>query len=205
MLVEEGGVRVLTDPGSLTVEMHQDLKNIDIILYTHEHHDHYHLESLKKILTNNPDATVLCNPSVGALLEAEGITHTVISDGDSDESRGLLIEGHGTVHAVVHSSMPPMGNTGYRIASRLWYPGDAFGNPHGAVEILALPVAGPWMKLSEAVDYALEIKPSICFPVHDGILNPAVAAGVTLTLPKKILESSGVQYAGLTPGIAATF
>ena len=200
MLIEEGGVRVLTDPGTFTVDTHQELKNIDIILYTHEHYDHYHLDSLKTILRNNPDAAILCNPSVGALLDAEHIAHNVVGDGERSSTRDILIEGHGTAHAVVHASLPPMMNTGYRIATRLWYPGDAFGDPHGDVEILALPVAGPWMKLSDAIDYAVELKPQRCFPVHDGILNPAAAAGLSAKLPKMILEPLGVHYEALETG-----
>ena len=50
-----------TDPGSYTVEAHLKLINIDYILFTHEHQDHYHIESLKVILENNPEAVVYAN------------------------------------------------------------------------------------------------------------------------------------------------
>ena len=47
LLIETKGKRVLTDPGSYTVEAHSKITDIDYLLFTHEHQDHYHLESLK--------------------------------------------------------------------------------------------------------------------------------------------------------------
>ena len=61
LLVETKGKRILTDPGSYTVEAQSRLTNIDYILFTHEHQDHYHLESLRALLANNPQALVYAN------------------------------------------------------------------------------------------------------------------------------------------------
>ena len=48
--------------------------------------------------------------------------------------------------------------TGYMI-NNLCYPGDAFTNPNMPIDILALPVAGPWMRIKDAINYALTLKP----------------------------------------------
>ena len=72
LLVEENGVRILTDPGSYSTQQTQ-VKNIDFVLITHEHEDHLHVDSLKALLENNPQAKIITNKSVGALLEKEGI------------------------------------------------------------------------------------------------------------------------------------
>ena len=95
MLIEEKEVRVLTDPGTYTTAQNE-IKNIDVILITHEHADHLHIESVKKIRENNPRVPV---------------------------------------------------------------------------DVLALPVAGPWCKVKDSIDFALEIYPKVVFPVHDGQLN----------------------------------
>ena len=97
----------------------------------------------------------------------------------------------------MHLSVPQINNTGYLIANKLFYPGDAFTNPNRPIEILALPVAGPWMKLAEAIDYALVLKPKICFPVHDGILKQP---GITNTLPQEILAWQGIKWSVLEIG-----
>ena len=70
LLIEEKGVRILTDPGSYTTA--QDaLKDIDVVLITHEHQDHFHVPSVKKILENNPEVVIITNTSVCNLLAKE--------------------------------------------------------------------------------------------------------------------------------------
>jgi len=190
MLIEQNGIRILTDPGNYSTQQ-SEIKNIDYVLITHEHSDHLHLDSLKVLLKNNPQAKVITNNSVGELLTKENIIFTIVEDGQNFDANGVLIEGFGTDHALMHSSLPPTKNTGYFIANRLFYPGDAFTNPGKQVEILALPVAGPWLKLSVAIDYALELKPKVCFPVHDGILK---SFGSAHSVPPKVLEPKGIKF-----------
>lgn len=189
-LIEEQGLRILTDPGMYSTEQN-DVKDIDVILITHDHNDHLHIDSLKTILKNNLRAKVITNKSVGVLLEKEGITFTIIEDGQNLFEKNILIEGFGEKHAVMYSSITQIQNTGYFIAGKLFYPGDAFTDPKREIEILALPVAGPWMKLSEAIDYALKLKPKFCFPVHEGILK---SPGSTHRIPPQILEPEGIKF-----------
>ncbi len=189
-LVEEGGVRLLTDPGAFSAGAHASLTGIDVILYTHEHADHFHLESLQTLLQGNPGVLVICNPGVSALLTAAGIEHAVVTDGSHDY-HGVAITGVSSEHAEIHSSIPKIQNTGYMIAGRLWYPGDAFHAPATTPEIVALPIAGPWMKLSEAIDYALAVRPKTVFPVHDWILSEA-GQGVHERVAGGILSKNGI-------------
>lgn len=205
LLIETKGKRILTDPGSYTVEAHSKLENIDYILFTHEHADHYHLESLKVLLKKNPSAIVYTNNSVSELLQKEGIEYTMVGHGENillgevggpavpEDSIGLV--GIGEKHAEMHSSIPLSSNIGFFIDGRLWYPGDAFTNPERSVEILALPVSGPWMKISEAIDYALLLKPKVAFPVHDGL-----RFGTAHALPAKILPSAGIEFVVMIEG-----
>jgi hypothetical protein len=58
---------------------------------------------------------------------------------------------------------------------------------------MALPVAGPWMKISEALDYALKLQPTSTFPVHDMILDSALT-GFLPQLVASILEPRGVRF-----------
>lgn len=170
LLIEEGGLRILTDP-SLFSTGQESARNIDIILITHEHSDHFHIESLKTILANNPQAKVVTNHAVGALMGKANLVFELLEHGQSRKDKNVLIEGIGTEHAVIYPTIPNVQNTGYFIGNKMFYPGDAFTNPERPVDILALPVAGPWMKISEAIDYAKAIKPKIWFPVHEAILK----------------------------------
>src|SRR3989344_6002799 len=149
LVISYNGVRIMTDPGAFSTEQTEE-KNIDIILISHEHQDHFHLESLKVVLKNNPKVRVLTNSGVGALLRSAGIVFQVLEHGSSGIFSGVPIEGHGEKHALIYPGWKEVINTGYMIGGQFFYPGDAFYNPQKPVEILALPIAGPWMKIAEA-------------------------------------------------------
>ena len=115
----------------------------------------------------------------------------ILENGDKIQEKGLTIEAFGNEHAPQYPTLPIAHNTGYFIADKLFFPGDAFTIPSKKVEILALPVSGGWMKLSEAIDYAKKINPSICFPVHYGMLKRITS---TNTIPPKILTPLGIKW-----------
>jgi len=195
LLIETKGKRILTDPGNFTIDAQTKLTDIDYILYTHEHPDHFHIESLKVILEKNLNAQIFSNDSVSKLLNEQGITHTLVNNGQDVLLGEVKVAGIGEKHAQMHSSIPRSANIGYMIDERLWYPGDSFTNPMRPVEILALPVSGPWMKLSDAIDCALIIKPKVAFPVHD-----AIRFGSAHTLTGKILAENGIEFVAMVEG-----
>ncbi len=220
LLIEEGGARILLDPGSYS-DGQNDVKNINAILITHEHQDHIDLNSVKAVLKNNPDAKIITNPSVRDILAKEGIESEALRDGQSTEVKGVKIEGKGNEHAVIHSSIPIVRNTGYFVAERFFYPGDALTLPNRPVsklsgtqlkenvrkrpssfslrpvEILAMPASAPWARIGELIDYAIAVKPKVAFPVHDGMLKNPLTFYPYFT---KILESAGIAFKPLELG-----
>ncbi len=201
LVIEVDGVRVLTDPGAFSTAQNE-VKDIDIVLITHEHGDHLHIDSLKTVLKNNPRAKVITNRGVGKLLEKERISYELLEDKQTKTVSGILIEGFGETHATIYRDFGQVQNTGYFIANRFFYPGDAFYNPQKQVEILALPVAGPWMKISEAIDYAKALKPKVCFPVHDGMLK---IFGPFHRVPQALLKDAGIAFEVLNDGDSREF
>ncbi len=200
LLVEEQSLRILIDPGNYSTGQNE-LKNIDVLLITQEHQDHCDIGSIWSVLHNNPSVRVLTNDGTGAVLKKEKIRHDLVRRGESMTVKGVLIEGYGKDHAEIYRTLPKVENTGYLIARRLYHPGDAFHNPGVRVEILALPVAGPWAEVSEAIDYAREVNPKICFPIHDGMLRPD-RTGSAHSLPAKVLEPYGIKFVILDEGKA---
>lgn len=191
LIIEENGKRIMTDPGSWTVEQHQEEKNIDLIIISHEHGDHVHIESLKKIIKNNPNIRVITNNGVGKLLDEVKIKYEIWENKISRDFFGIEIEPHNCKHEEIYKDIFQVENTGFFIGKRLFYPGDSFYNPQKPVEILALPVAGPWANVKDVVNYALEIKPKICFPVHDGMLKQF---GANHKIPPMVLEKAGIAF-----------
>ena len=201
LVIKTAGKVILTDPGTFTTAQ-DTLAGIDIVLITHEHGDHFHIESVKKVLANNPQAVVVTNATVGKLLEAEGIAHEIVSDGMRSDAHGVSLEGVGTDHAIIYDELGKTENTGYMIGGSLWYPGDSFTDPKRAVDILALPVAGPWMKLGEAFDYAIKLRPRISFPVHDAMMK---SPGMMNRMAGMVLEKHGVKFETLDEGESKDF
>ncbi|MDT5194428.1 MAG: hypothetical protein QOH20_1182, partial [Mycobacterium sp.] len=52
------------------------------------------------------------------------------------------------------------------------HPGDALFDPGEPVDVLAMPAAAPWMKISEAVDYLRAVAPARAVPIHQAIIEP---------------------------------
>ena len=189
LLVETDSARILLDPGSYSTAQN-DLKNIDALLITHVHKDHLNLESVKAIVANNPNVKIFSNVQVKEALTNIGIECQLLGDGETTNVNGVSIEGFGTDHIEIHSSLPRDKNTGYLIAERFFHPGDSYTMPTKPVEILAWPVAGPWCKLGESVDYALAIKPKVAIPIHDAMLSDPNAAA---KWPAGMVESEGIS------------
>ncbi|MES2007119.1 MAG: MBL fold metallo-hydrolase [Patescibacteria group bacterium] len=202
LVLEIEGLRIMTDPGMFTAQTHTEEEGIDFVLITHEHGDHLHVESLKEVLEKNPDAHVICNASVAKLLSKEDIESTHISGGESAEVKGVKIEGFGHDHAEIFESFGLVENTGYFVANKFFFPGDAFTNPKRPIDILALPISAPWMKVADAVTYLREIKPRVAFGVHDGMLVPGFR-GFVVALFEKFAPDT--QYVSLADGTSKEF
>lgn len=198
-VLEVNGKRIMTDPSNSDYGGDSvSEKDISLILITHEHSDHLHIDTLKEILKNNPNAKVISNTSVGKLLTEAGIEFTKVEDGESYDFYGTSIKGFGDKHAQIYEDYGQVQNTGYMVNS-FCYPGDSFSSPKTEVDILALPVLGPWMKMKDAIDYAKEINPRVCFPVHDGTLKPF--ATFVYGIPNHFLSKVGILFKKLEIGI----
>jgi len=198
LIIKTGSVTIMTDPGVFSTAQNE-VTGIDIVLITHDHQDHFHIDSLKAVLAKNPTAKVICNATVGKKLDEEKIAFVLVGEGEKNEEHGALIEGYGHAHAVIYKEWGQTENTGYFVDGKLFYPGDALTNPSRPVEILALPAAGPWMKTSEALEYALAVMPKKAFPVHDAIMAPGFI-GFLHQMFGGVLEKEGIEFVPMTAG-----
>lgn len=198
MVLEINGKRIMTDPSNSDYGGDSISETgLSAILITHEHGDHLHIGTLKEVLKNNPEAVVISNTSVGKLLTEAGIAFTKVEDGEDYMLYDILIKGFGDKHAQIYEDYGQVQNTGYMI-NEFCYPGDSFNMPPSKVDILALPVLGPWMKMKDAIDYAKELKPRIVFPVHDATLKPF--ATFIYGIPQHFLSQVGIEFKKLEIG-----
>jgi L-ascorbate metabolism protein UlaG (beta-lactamase superfamily) len=196
LVIDDGGHRLVVDPGSLTTPL-VDAHDIDAVVITHEHADHWSPGQLQRIVDVNKDVRIF-GPA-GVAKAAEGFPVETVSAGDSVTVGPFTLRFFGGQHAVIHRSIPVVDNVGVLINDRLYYPGDSFTVPEGVeVDVLAVPAGAPWLKIAEVIDYVDEVKPKRTFPTHYGVLS---AAGLALSNAriKAVTEANGGQHYPLAP------
>jgi L-ascorbate metabolism protein UlaG (beta-lactamase superfamily) len=170
LLVEEGGARMLLDPGSFSKGF-EELEGLTAVCFTHQHVDHLDRERLRVLLDRNPGVRVISDEGSAEALGEAGAEAEVVHDGDELEIAGVGVRVVGRDHAVIHPDVPVVPNVGYLLGGRLFHPGDALTVPGQPVEVLAVPAGAPWLKVSESVDYLREVRPKVAVPVHEQVLS----------------------------------
>lgn len=189
-VITEGDARLVIDPGNFTRPV--DVTGVVAVVVTHEHPDHVTPEQLRRILAANPAAVVLGPAGVAAALaeSAPDLAVEVVTDGDRRSIGPFELAFSGTQHAVIHSSIPVVDNTGVLVNGALFYPGDAYTDPGVPVEVLAAPVGAPWLKVAEMMDYVTAIAPRRAYPVHEATLS-AIGHGVHTGRLREVVEPAG--------------
>jgi L-ascorbate metabolism protein UlaG (beta-lactamase superfamily) len=202
LLIEINNKRILTDPGKFS-DGFETLTDIDIILITHEHADHCHTEAIAELLEKNPAAIVVSNSSVATLLREHGISTHVVEGREHTSIIDTAIEAFDGKHEEIFGDYGLVQNTGYLVENSFFYPGDSYIVPDKPVTVLALPVAGPWCKIADALRYGLSVKPQLAIPVHDAVLSEAGRA-VTYGHFERELPKQGIIFSILKNGESLT-
>lgn len=197
MDIEVDGKRLLIDPGTFTTSI-PNYNQVVAVVITHAHVDHLDVAKLRTIQLQNPDVQVFSVQQVADETEGAVDVH-VVSDGYKVEVLGFRLEFFGTDHAVIHDSLPTFQNTGIMVNNTLYYPGDSFVLPQVAVDILAVPISAPWLKISEVMDFVTAVKPKRLFATHDAMLSE-IGMSVTERYLPSVAEKIGARYEPLKPG-----
>ncbi|MBC7761688.1 MBL fold metallo-hydrolase [Glaciihabitans sp. GrIS 2.15] len=197
LILESSGKTLVIDPGIFTTAL-VGLTDVVAVVITHEHGDHWTADQLTRILKRNPDAK-LYGPE-GVALAATDFDIIIVKDGDTINAEPFSLRFFGEKHAVIHSSIPIVDNVGVLVNDALYYPGDSFTVPEGVeVDVLAAPVGAPWLKIGEAIDFVLAVRPRRAFATHEMVLSTAGKAMGGDRL-KWAAEQGGGEYVALEPG-----
>lgn len=191
LLVEIGGARLLLDPGNLTMPL-DGLGGIDAVLVTHAHPDHVDADQLRR-LTGGGRLALYGPADVADQVRDLDVGFIAVEAG-SFEVAGVDIVAAQSVHETLYPGFPLPVNLGYEIGGRVFAPGDALSAPSQQIEVLLAPLAGPWMKASEGIDFVQAVQPSVVVPIHDAGLSAAHRG-----LHRTLFTNFGPKDAAFTP------
>ncbi|MDJ1113600.1 MBL fold metallo-hydrolase [Microbacterium dauci] len=167
--LETGGKTLIIDPGGFTLPL-DDLSELAAVVLTHEHPDHWTPKHLEQLLAAAP-GTPIFGPA-GVAAAASEFDITVVAPGEAIEVGPFRLEFFGGTHNVIHASIPTIENVGVLVNETLYYPGDSYAVPGDRdVALLAAPVGAPWLKIGEAMDFVLAVRPARAFGTHDMTLS----------------------------------
>jgi L-ascorbate metabolism protein UlaG (beta-lactamase superfamily) len=198
--LEHAGTTVVVDPGMFSTP--GDLEGADAILITHEHPDHFDLDLLRG--TAVPIHTIRA-VATSIRAEAPDVAERVSVVGHDDEWAigDIGVRAVGELHAVIHEDLPRFHNSGYLLdlgGTTVLHPGDALTVPkHRRVDVLLAPVCAPWMKTSEGIDFAREVRADRNVAIHDRVFSD-VGLGIADGHFRRLLEASGQDYVRLADG-----
>lgn len=197
-IAHDGGT-VVIDPGMFTDA--EAVDGADVVLLTHEHPDHYDVDHLRRT-----DAPVLTIAAVAERIRADAPDVAervrVVAPGESFDAAGIPVTAVGELHAVIHPEMPRFDNSGYTLTVGdvvVHHPGDALVVPPSAIDVLLVPSSAPWLKASEAVDYARQVGARRNIAIHDRIYTEA-AHQMLAGHMGRFLEPAGQEYLRLADG-----
>lgn len=188
--VENDSRLIVVDPGGFSGDFISPA-NVVAVVITHQHGDHFDSDILAAIHAKNPEAILFADQAV-----IDTVPEFPSQAIEADEE--IIIEGFtlaffGGEHAEIHHTMPIIPNVGVLINDLLYYPGDSLVVPDAPVDTLAVPAAAPWLKIGEAMDFLLAVKPRFAFPTHDAILSE-IGKELSDAMLSKAAKSAGIEY-----------
>ncbi len=196
LLLTVGDESIVIDPGSFLSPI--EPTGVIAVVVTHEHADHWTPEHLRRLLDKNPGAQIIAPQGV-ATAAGDEFEVQVVTPGDVVQAGPFKLEFFGGEHAVIHESIPGIDNLGVLVNDEFYYAGDSYAVPGVEVGTLAAPIGAPWLKIGDAMDYVLAVKPKRAFYTHDMTLS---VAGKTMAAARLTwaTEQNGGTFTELQPG-----
>ncbi|MGC5010833.1 MBL fold metallo-hydrolase [Streptosporangium sp. DT93] len=166
--LEKDGRALVIDPGAMTPEA-EALTDVEAVLITHEHFDHFEPDRLRVAADADPGLVVYTCPGVARHLEWLGDRVHVAEEGDVLSIAGFEVVVVGDKHHFSHPDVPPVDNIGFIVDGEVFHPGDALT----VIEVptLLLPGQAPWMTVPDMIAYLRAIAPRRAYAIHDGLIN----------------------------------
>jgi L-ascorbate metabolism protein UlaG (beta-lactamase superfamily) len=194
--LEQQDTRIVLDPGMWAEA--EAFEGVSAALITHEHGDHFDLESLREWTARDSAAVIYGPDSVTAQLTELGDRVITVGPNEDLAIGAFSIRTVGGLHAEIIDGLPGCPNVGYVVNKDVYHPGDSFFVPTESVRTALVPTSGPWLKLSESIEFIRALTPVLAFSIHDALLNDLAMGMVDRWLEQK----SGAAYERAVIGLA---
>jgi L-ascorbate metabolism protein UlaG (beta-lactamase superfamily) len=172
LVFELDGYKLLFDPGKfsfaegeVTVEM---FKDVNAVIITHIHPDHYDVDILKQILALS-GAIVITNNQIGVDLDKVGIVYTIFEEGTANFGPFILTALPVAHEPIMDNPLPQM--TGFIINDKVLHPVDSMEDKlleYKGIELLLMVTMAPFANEPRISRFADQLQPKQILPVHDG-------------------------------------
>lgn len=196
IIIEKNDHNLVIDPVEFSTKI-PDINNIDAIIITHKHSDHFQPEIVEKLFKSNQDTKLIIAEDMTSEIN---LPAQVAQIGENIQIGEFNLSFFGKDHAPIVDNISPCKNFGVIIDNNIINPGDSFDNPKiDGTKILFVPISAPWLKVEESMKYISDIKPIKVIPNHDVLLSP-LGHKITDNWIQKACDNSGAEYINLNPG-----
>lgn len=190
--VKEGNNRLIIDPGIFSKSLN-DFSNIDAVVITHEHQDHFDPVKIQSIIKANPSVQIITTSQVAKALNSKNAKTARLEE---EYSIGKLkLEFFGEKHEL----FTDVENIAVLVNEKFYHPGDSYTLPDVQVEILSAPASAPWLRITEASKFISDIGPKIAFPSHNALLSE-IGESIHYRILSNATKAAKIDWKVLKPG-----
>ncbi len=190
LLVETDKFNALIDPGRFTYDSHMvdvnKLPELNYLVITHEHADHYHEEFLRKLSNRFKHANIVTNDDLAEKIAKLKLPNPIQTGSDDDLT---VFE---AAHEPLPLGLPNVLNIGVHFSDELTHSGDSY-DVRQSRKILALPITAPFASLREALDAVVKLKPQAVLPMHDWEWHKD-ARSARYHMTKDVLKPHNIEF-----------
>jgi len=163
-LIEKDGRSLIFDPVEYEHKI-PTITNLDGIIITHSHGDHFQPEVIQRLQNANPNVQIFATTD-----NTDNVPNsTAAKSGDKIPIGVFNVEFFSEDHAEIISGQFMCKNIGAVVDGTFAHPGDSLDPPPITPEILAVATVAPWLKISDAAEYIIKVHPKIVIPAHDAL------------------------------------
>ena len=194
--ITENNTRVLIDPGEFSKSL-SDISNINALVLTHIHTDHFDKNLVNKIIAENPSIQIFITSQVAN--EVEGQV-TVPKIQQTYAVNDITLEFFGGDHELFEG----VENIAVLINEKFFCPGDSYTQPDRRVAFAAVPASAPWLRITEASENIRTIQADIVAPTHNALLSE-IGEAIHYRILSGVAKESGKEWRVLKVGESIEF